>query len=450
MGFFDAMRSRILDWLTGGVGSINTAKIDAIMERREYRMGMQRRFIRKKDNQPDDNIIMNFTSLAADRTVSMLFGKGISFDFGEDEGNEAAQEYIEQAWEANNQDVFLTRMGYSGAESGMAFVKIIPREGQPPRLVLIDPALIDIETDPDDAETIVRYIIAYKSIDGEGREIGKREVTEWTPTSDDSGYWLISNYVTDQGGRWQLVDSLNWEWDFPPIAHCQNLPNNFDAWGIPDITTDVIMLQDRLNYVASNISKVVRLYAHPQRWGINVGKAEKIDAGPDQMISLTDPTGKIEQLSPVGDMAAALTFETILRQSLFDITRTVDISSMADKLGALTNFGLHVLYQDAMAKTETKRLLYGALLVEINRRMLLLAGIEPVEMDVIWSDPLPENKAEQLQAAQIALGIGVVDKQTVASELGYDWEVVKSRLDEEKGETDNLGSRLLEAFGRGQ
>jgi hypothetical protein len=57
-----------------------------------------------------------------------------------------------------------------------------------------------------------------------------------------------------------------------------------------------------------------------------------------------------------------------LKQGMMDITQTVDITSLQDKIGALTNFGLKVLYQDALAKLGVKRELYGDALLETVRR----------------------------------------------------------------------------------
>ena len=334
----------------------------------------------------------------------------------------------------------------------MAFAKLVPREGMTTRLVAIDPSLIDIETDPDDSEKVIRYIIQYKSVDEDGKEIGKREITEWTPTSDtemSTGYWMVYYYQTGQSGKWELINSVSWEYDFPPIVHTKNLPNPFQVWGTPDITSDVIELQDRLNFVASNMSKIIRIHAHPKIWGAGNAEAKKIDIGVEQMMWFNDPETKIGQLEQLGDLASSQAFLLNLRQSLFDITRTVDISSIADKIGALTNFGLHVLYVDAVAKLNVKRELYGAFIKEINRRIQILAGIEPAEIEIIWPDPLPENSQEKLTADKMALDMGIVSKQTVSQNNGYDWEVEQDRLGQEKQGEENIGSVLLNAFNRG-
>jgi hypothetical protein len=393
---------------------------------------------------------MNFTGLALERAVSMLMGKGVTLEWPE--GSDAQQAYIDQVLAANEWDLLLHKCALSGGEGGQVFVKLLPVEGKPPRIILLDNALMDIETARHDFQKITKYTIQYKTLNAEGKETAYRQITEWTPTSEnaDTGYWLITDWEVGPNGTWQLVGQpVSWEYDFPPIVSWQNLPNLGEAWGTPDVTNDVMELQDRLNFVASNISKVVRLYAHPQRYGVNMGKPEKMDMGPDSIISLSNPESRIEQLSPTGDLAASFNFLLGMRQSLFDVTRTVDITSIADKIGALTNFGLHVLYQDALSKTETKRKLYGWGITEIVKRLLELAGMEPVEVSVDWPDPLPENTIEELQGAQIALNLGIVDKQTVSERLGYDWDTVSERLDEARQGEENLGAMLLKGFNSG-
>ena len=66
------------------------------------------------------------------------------------------------------------------------------------------------------------------------------------------------------------------------------------------------------------------------------------------MVTTSDPNALIQNLEMQSDLNSSLNFIRYLRQALFDVSRAVDIDSMADKLGSLTNFGLRVLYQDAL------------------------------------------------------------------------------------------------------
>jgi hypothetical protein len=195
------------------------------------------------------------------------------------------------------------------------------------------------------------------------------------------------------------------------------------------------------------MSKIIRLYAHPKTWGRGINATDRIEMGPDDMVNLGS-SGELGQLPPVADMTGSKDFLLMLRQSLFDITRTVDITSMSDKLGALTNFGLRVLFNDAIDKLQTKRLMYGEFLKEVNRRILELSGLEVIDCTLVWGDPLPTNEIEQAQTISTDLTSGVVDKQTASELRGYDWEVVDERLGEQKANTADIGAGLLAAFDR--
>ena len=442
MAFMEDIRTRLLNWMFGSMDDAYSERVDYIMDRREYRLGMQKQFIKVRPNQADDNLTMNFVGLIVERSVSMLFGKGVRFEYGEDE---AAQELINEVWQANDQNVLLHRLGTFGADGGMCFVKVVPREGKPLRLVGLDPSLMDIHTDPDDWQKVTAYVIQYKTLK-DGKEVGKREITQL----DDSGLtWTITEYENSDstGHKWQQVgEPVAWEYEFPPITHWQNLPNVMDAWGMPDITNDVINLQDRINFVSSNISKIIRLYAHPPRWGKGLGNMKDLTLGPDDMIVVGD-NGEIKQLEPIGDMDASLAFLNVLRQSMMDITRTVDISSLHDKIGALTNFGLRVLYQDALQKLGTKRELYEEGLQELNKCILALNGMDDApECEVTWIDPLPDNEKEEAMAVEADLRMGIVSRQTVSEKREYDWETEQERMSGEQLAGDNLGANLLRAF----
>jgi hypothetical protein len=439
MGMMDNLRSRIVDWLTGGVSKGYEERVDFVMDRREYRMGIQRRFIKTRVGQANDNLVINYTGLFVDRGVSMLFGKDVLFEFGE---REDAQNLIDEIWKYNKKSVLLLRLALMGAEAGHCFLKFVSQEDGKIKLVAIDPSFVDIESDPDDFERIIQYTIQYKTFDEDGNEAGRKEITKL----EDTG-WMVRNYEADKSGEWMLVKETAWDYDFPPILDWQNLPNVGDAWGMPDITKDTIELQDRINFIASNMSKIIRLYAHPKTWGRDLGATSRLEMGPDDIVNL-GANGELGQLPPVADMIGSKDFLLSLRQSLFDITRTVDISSMADKLGALTNFGLHVLYQDALSKLETKRGLYGDALVEANRRLLVLCGVEETPCKIIWEDPLPVNEQEQSQVIQSDLNAGIVDKETASELRGYDWEIVSERLGDQQQNSADLGAGLLAAFDR--
>jgi hypothetical protein len=417
--------------------------------RRNYRAGVQKKNLKTKIGQPDYNIVMNFTGLVIDRSVSMLFGKGINFDYGEEvEGQVNPNEaYLKQVWAANRKEILLHKFGLNGAEIGTWYCKVIP-EGVEyqgkfyPRLVCLDPMLMTIETRPDDIETVTAYIITYMV-----ERDGKPQVFQERTTKQDNEIWLIESGIF-KNKKFIPETSEVWEYPFPPIIHGQNLINIETVYGDPDVTNDVDELQDMLNKTSGNVSKIIDLHGHPITIGQGFAGRDPIDIEPGKMIQ-TSADQKVYNVEMESDLSSSLNYMLTMRQALFDITRTVDISSMADKLGALTNFGLRVLYQDSLAKNETKKQLYGDALLELNRRLLILAGMTPEEGHIEWPEPLPSNVIEEIAGLKFDLENNLVSHETVSEKRGYVYASEDEKIQKEKSQGDNIGAALLDNFTRG-
>jgi hypothetical protein len=266
--------------------------------------------------------------------------------------------------------------------------------------------------------------------------------------------WKIQMWrnAANTGGKWILIDEQVWDEDFPPIVHWQNLPLAGSVYGKPDLSEDVIEVQDRINYIASNISKIIRYHAHPKTWGRGTGVGPGAKWGADDLI-LLQGDGQLANLEMQSDLASSQGYLSMLRQAVFDIARSVDLASMQDKLGALTNFGLRVLFYDSLAKLNSKRELYGEALVEVNRRLLVLSELPEIDTDggvVVWPEPLPTSEAEQITGVQTAINLGLLSKETAAGILGFDWMKEQERIQGEQAGQDSIGVRLLRDFDRGQ
>lgn len=469
MAIMDTLRNKVIGWLMAGNTDQYTKRIEAMDLRYNYYAGNHRRQLKVKMGQADDNIEMNFTGLVVERSVSMLFGEEVEFDMGENQ--DEIQQYIDDVWEANKKNILLHRLAQHGAISGTAAVKIIPdgvemraRENvYVPRLVAIDPRWLTVETEPEDIETVVRYVIQYTMTDQDGEEVQRKEVTERNlavevDPEDGSMYqtkevtsWTITNWIMRKSARWeQLGEPIDWSYEFPPIIHWQNLPQPGDCYGQSDIE-DIIALQDRINFLASNISKIIRYHAHPKTIGTGFKASDlERDASVDAFWTIPNEAGKLFNLEMQSDLASSQAYLAYLRQCLFDTSRTVDIGSMADKIGALTNFGLRVLYLDGLAKLHTKQVLYGEALTEINHRLLVIAEIAHTEAgEVIWPDPLPTSDTEETAAIKADIELGILSKQSASTIRGYDWELEQDRLQEEQAAGDSLGATLLRAFNQG-
>jgi hypothetical protein len=462
-------------------------RMEAHALRRDYYDGYQRQQLTVKNNQPNDNIALNFCGLVVERSVSMLLGQGIEFDLpGEPEEREGPdgkiervdqpnQAYINEVWQANRKDILLHKVAQFGGIHGTNYIKMLPdatesreNEGKMlPRLVVLDPLYMSIETDADDIDTVIRYKNRY-NIKLNGLETARREIIERVheAITDDDGViisngetsgWTIINEYSNQAtsGKWaKLYPDQTWPYEFPPIIHWQNLPNAGDVYGRPDVSNDVMALQDRINFIASNVSKIIRYHAHPKTWGRMFGSSNNQSWGADEMVIGQSEHSHLQNLEMQSDLDSSQKYLLLLRQALFDITRTVDITSLADRLGALTNFGLRVLFLDATMKLATKQELYGEALTELNHRLLAMDGQPDTDGGrVVWPDILPSDGVELIAELKFDVENGLASKETIANTRGYNWTTEQERIakevENERLTKGNIGSTLLAEFFKG-
>jgi len=433
MSIFDNIRDGVRNWL--GFDGITDERAKRIERNRAYAAGRQKHTLIVSPGKTDDNVIINIIGLIVDRWVSWLFGKDIEFDLpGDDTSKE--QEYIDSVWDANHKSILLHKVGVNGSIAGTAFVKIVQNGVDLPKLVAVDPAFVSMDTSPEDIDEVIRYTISYS--------IGDKSVKEVSEIVD--GKWTVKK-ITREGNKSETTEDVDWEWtDFSPVVHCQNLPSVSSAYGVPDITEPIIELQNAINLNASNIQKANRLHAAPQLWGNKLGSIKEIVSGTDKIIDVGDGTLQSIQMQ---EMVGSSNFLQWLVKELMATTRTVDLDSIADKLGNLTNFGLRVMYEDTLTKLETKRALYGEMLCELNRRLLIMGGFaDPDPGTIHWKDVIPQNLVEIAAYHQTLINGGLESKETAAMGLGINWAKEQEKIANDKTSEGNIGASILNAFNR--
>lgn len=480
---FSNMANNIGSWLGASLAPyINDALGSGYSVLGRYYKGDHRAQLKTKVGAQDENIVQNFTGLAVDRSVSRLFRGGVKFNLPE--GSDAQQEYLDAVWDLNKKEILLYQVGLHGAVYGTAYFKICPDEMTDPytgksypRLIAVDPEIIRVKTSAHDMNDVEEYRIEYTANEmHEGRvvAVSHREITrhaseddygvdeEGEGTKETPDTWMIEEWEQVGGAAWVLVEKVEWPYDFPNIIHWKNLPSLKSCYGDSDID-DAINVQDKSNFVVSNTGKIIKFHAHPETigTGFSVKEMQKFDAAVGSFHAIPNPDAKVFNLEMGSDLASSRAFAGDLRQSIFDISREVDISSMSDKLGALTNFGLHVLYTDALDKNNTKRQLYGDALLELNRRLLVISGWEMMDSFpgyIQWGEAMISNVIEDMQADQLALGMGIIDKETISRKYedryGVDYEQIQINMAEEAARTSaasaDIGATILRNFNQGR
>lgn len=389
-------------------------------------------------NQPDDNVISNRCRPIVDKGVSFLFGSIVKID-APDGGNDL-NDFLSHIW-GNDDDrmTLLSQCAINGGVCGEVFLRLIPPQTgmQYPRIVVLDPLNIRLVTAPDDCSLVLAYIIEYPGVN---QMRNKQIISRVDPdnSAEVAGYeelddtWTITNYqqrgmMGSQQQVWQQVDQEEWLYPFPPIFCCQNLPSPNEPWGEPDLTQDLIAENKALNFVQSNLARIIKYHGHPITYAIGV-QAQQIQMTVDNMLCLPDPSSKIEKIAAMDNFSGLLNFMSAIRDNMDEQSRVPAVAlGRTESLprGTISGVALELLFQPLIEKTIQKRRLYGSLIREISRAALCYCGYisiddyEDFDIELHWQNLLPVDNLTASQTALNLLQLGV-SQQTILQQLGYD------------------------------
>ena len=401
--------------------------------------------LKVKPGQANDNVRVNYARLIVDVGVSDLFGEEPKFDLDPDSTEQTpAQIYLYEVWRLNRKQILLQKAATNGAVCGHVFIKIVPGMNTAPRLINLSPEYVSVVTDPDDIDQVIRYVIEYTARDSNGKPLTIRQVIE----RDDAGRWLIVDKVSRNRGAWETRQTVAWPWPWPPIIDCQNLPSPNEYYGIADIEGDVLALNNAYNFTKSNTQRIIRFHAHPKTWGRGF-TAKELQIGIDDTIVFGNPAAELHNLEMTGDLSSSIEYAERLKRDLHETSRVPEVATgKLDSAAGLSGVALQILYQPLTQKTRAKRLTYGEMLVELNRRLLELAGFPPGLCSILWGELRPTSALEERQVLLLDKQLGV-SQDTLLQKAGYDPDAEREKRDSETTGVD-LADQLLAGFDQGR
>lgn len=465
-------------------------RITMIEAARAYFDGEHPKPLKVPTGEKDPNVIINLCRSLINKSVSWLFGDpengemitmelpvededkqeaaepGAANDGGE--GGEIppqqdephgiiaeAEAWVKSVWEANGGAQFLNRVGRRTSIAGHGFIKVLPvgDEGNPlevPRLVLQKPEMVSVLTRQDDTDTAEAFVIEWvekRRINTRLRDVRVRQIVVTV-----EGVWVIARFNDLGRGKNKWLVEMGpevWPYTWCPIVDWQNLPDD-KYYGLSDLE-DLPTINDAVNFSISNTNRILYVHGHPRTIGLGFEASEVQEASIDSFwtVAKSKNEADIRNLEMQSDLASAFAFVQFMVQSFWDIGRDLDLGSLRDRIGQVTNFGLRVLANNALSKLGDKRLSYGDAINRINRIVLELGGF-PVQDTVIhWRNPLPEDDTEEAERLAKEREMGIVSKQTASEERGREWETEQERIQQEEAALGNVGAALLQAFERG-
>lgn len=401
--------------------------------------------LKPMEDEADDNVMVNPCRKTVNVGKDFLFGKEVKIAADKD-APEEAQKYLDDVWGRTEKRMpQLQKLEMNGAIAGTAFLRIVPIPTGLPRLVPIDPRIVNVQTAPQDCDTVLLYCLEYcteEMRDGKPihiyyrEEIAPLDASSKPITADNPwavAQWQVQHWSKEgEKGDWiSSGDPITWPYAFSPLFACQNLtrPNSF--WGYSDITSDVIGLNNALNLNGSNTNRTIKIYGNPLLYANGMGEAA-IDAKPGVIASLPLPESKIGAVSFTTDIPGSIQFADTLHKDISEETQIPFVASGRDSTkGPMSGIAIELEYMPIIKKTDAKRNTYGELLIEVSEALLVIGGFSPdIKISLSWINPLPNDDLGAAQAALLLKQIGVSD-QTLLDRLGFDPEEEMRRNQEE-------------------
>lgn len=408
----------------------------------------------KTDGDPkaQDNVRLSLSALIVNKGVSFLFG--FQLDFEVDGKRESPEEqWLAECLDKNRRMTLLHKLGINGGIAGHCFVRVLPANeavsGHPyPRLVVWDPAMVEVEWEPDDCEQVRSFTYEWKAVETVNnrrvavarRQVIARDGARWTITDEES---------VGDSPVWVETGQDIWPYPWAPVFHCQNLPCPNEFWGIADLEEATVDLNITVNRIESNINRIIRIYAHPFTYATGLSSTATIDTTPGKINNL-GKDGALKNLEMQSDLTSSLEFGRETRSAFFTTTRIPEVASgRVEDLGSLSGRALQILYGPVIELTGTKRLTYGEMLSDLCSRLLELGGHGPGRKVVPqWPPVVPGDPKEDAETAVTKQAAGV-SVDTTLSEMGYDPRAEARKRKQEQRDDRALGSRLLDRESRG-
>lgn len=373
------------------------------------------------DPKGQDNTVITYAQVIVDTVVAWLFGAEPQFNLDDQPGRNDQEAYLDQVWEANRKQLTLQKLCMNGSVCGHSYMKINPRTGDVPRLIVLDPANVTVRWDQEDIDTVWSYKIQWRALDRTTRkEIFRRQLIE---ANEGRASWTVTDQEsTSDFGGWKQTGQIIWKYPWPPIIDTQHLPLPNEYYGQPDLTLGVLDLGASVNFSFSNNNRIERIHGHPQTWGRGFGQ-QNVDKDPDKIVILPGADSELHNLEMTSDHAFAFGNLDRKVEAMFRLA-AVPLLAIGDVKGVtqLSGVALTLYFRPLLQKIEKLRLTYGHFLIELNRRLLELGGYGPGHIcQIQWPELLPSDPLQERQALVIDNELGA-SKQTILEKLGYDAE----------------------------
>ena len=401
-------------------------RIEAYNKAWDYYLGKQKKFLRVKDGEPDDNIAVNLVKMTADRTVNFLYPEIPEFL---NLDNEALDYTQNQSWiynmiQANGGLLLFQKTMLIGFLAGHVYVRIVPpnpAQGQEyPKLIPLSPKNVQTYWLAGDTTTVLWHEVSWKSDD----------ITYVIDFVNQGNSWEILQYKYDRG--WTLMPEKSGTWNSPysPIIHWQHLPNPESFYGLGEAFD--MGLQDALNLTLSEATRILRYHASPRTVVKGVEAEDIMETGIENLWVIENPEASVQNLEMISQLEASRQIASLFYDSYLSLQRTVLLRGEVKDFQRVTNTGVRTVFMDSLAKRNTLANQYGQGMANVIHRAALVSGKgDNFRVVVKHVDPLPLDELEQARVDAMKIAAGTMSRQLAVVREGRSWDEHLEQVTEE-------------------
>lgn len=399
---------------------------------RDYFEGKQPRQLDIKENEPDDNVIINITKMAIERTIGFLFPSMPTLELAPHETAVTPEEkWLKDAWAFNNDVVFLQSTAENGALGGHPYVRVLPPRitDKYPRLINLDPNSVITYWKADDLGTVLWHELYWTA--GSAQYI--LDIINngaLFPDDMEKQTWTLRQWSKKTGTRWTEDGTQEWEYRFGPIVQWQHIPNPGKFYGRNEASN--LSLNDSLNLIISENMRINRYHSAPKTVGIGIDPSDIQKTSIDGLWTTKNPEADIHNLEMKSEQRFAQELAALLYDSFLAEHRVVLLRGEVKDFQRVTNAGVRTVFMDMLAKNSILRYQYGLGIQSISQRMAMLSKMgDDIIPDVVHGDPLPVDDVERIAAVEKERTLNLVSRETASTQRGYNWDDEKMKMDNE-------------------
>ena len=360
-----------------------------------------------------------------------------------------ADTWLEACWNANEKMPLLLETAISGGIAGDVYLRLLEPEilGGFPEIVSLDPQFVTVSYDPHNYKKVIQWRVTWTGVNETDYKTPTPVTFRCLVTRADNGTWEITDQESvGNNAVFVTVEESVWPFDFCPIFHAKNSPSPNQFHGRSDLEDDVLNLNDAINFILSNVNRILRAHGHPTTYATGVGPGE-IDRGIGEVMFLP-PGAELHNVEMISDLASSHEHLKSLMEAYHELTSIPEVASgKLETVGQLSGLAIQILYNPLVAAVTVKRMFYGTMLQKVCLALLEMGGMGEGVKDVTiqWPSILPSDPAGDVTTAIAKQSVGV-SQDTLLTELGYD---PKNEADKSAAEAKTAGQNALTMLDRG-